>query len=325
VTRRDKTKLSYVNRRAMFWLSYIIIAIILAGLIYSFKSEYYLTQILIIVNMLIFIVMMAGEMYDPGIITLLFNDLAGRAIYVGSPRLMLVRGHTFLTMMFIHGGPMHVFGNVIVLFFIGMPLEDRVGKKWTLTFYLVAGLLATFGQYLFNWLQFSFGFAPYEVLLIPNIGASGAVFGIMGSLVFLFPRDRITMIIPPLILPRVRVDLAVGAFIMIQTGIVLFRGEGNIAHAAHFSGFAAGMLIAYYAKKAGIAEKDKAPLRDYTKLKRLVNDKETDRIYQKIVEAEEKDVKEAWADHLIKKSRCPQCGKELNGEKCECGFDVWED
>ncbi len=309
----------------MFWLSYLIIAIIFAGLIYAFKYEMYLTQVLIITNMVIFIVMLAGEMLEPGIYELIILELGGQAVYVGDPILLLFRGYTFLTMMFVHGGIMHVFGNIIVLFFIGMALEDRVGKRWTFVFYIISGLIATLGQYLFNWLQFTYGGAPFDVLTTPNIGASGAVFGIMGVIVYLFPKDRITMIIPPLILPRVRVDLAVGAFIMIQTGIAVFAGRGNIAHAAHFTGLVGGIIIAYYAKKAGIEKKTEGPSRDYTKLKKLVYSDETEEIYERIIDADERDVKEAWSDHLIEKSRCPECGKELKGKECDCGFEVWED
>jgi len=310
----------------MFWLSYLIIAIILIGLIYAFKYDMYLTQVLIIINMVIFIAMLGGEMYNPGVTQVIYRDLAGQARYVGDPGLFLARGYTFITMMFIHGGIMHVFGNIIVLFFIGMPLEDRVGKRWTFIFYIVAGLIATLGQYLFTWLQFGLGGADPEILFIPNLGASGAVFGIMGSLVFLYPRDRITMIIPPMILPNVRVDLAVGAFIMIQTGIALFAGTGNIAHAAHFTGLAGGIVLAYYAKKAGIAERDGGPIRDYNKLRKLVDDEEKGEIYQRVIDADERDVKEAWAEHLIQKSRCPKCKRELDSERCtNCGFEIWED
>ncbi|MFW5946210.1 MAG: rhomboid family intramembrane serine protease [Candidatus Natronoplasma sp.] len=305
----------------MFWLSYLIIAIILIGLVYAFKYDMYLTQVLIIVNMVIFIVMMVGEMYSTGVYDTVIQDLAGQARFIEEPR----NSYTFLTMMFIHAGIMHVFGNIIILFFIGMPLEDRVGKRLTFIFYIIAGLIATLGQYLFTWLQFGFGGAPQGVLDTSNFGASGAVFGIMGVLVFLFPRDRITMIIPPLILPNVRVDLAVGAFIMIQTGIAIFGERGNVAHAAHFAGLAGGIILAYYAKKAGIVQRNKGPVRDYTKLKKLVDDEEKKEIYRKIIDADEGEVKEAWAEYLIERSGCPECGRSLDGEKCDCGYTVWED
>ncbi len=309
----------------MFWLSYVILALIIIGLIYGYYSDMYLTQVLMIINLVIFIFMFGWELYSPGMTNYLYHDLAGRAIYLAEFRYLVGRGHSFLSLMFLHAGPMHIFGNIIVLFFIGVPLEDRVGKKWTLTFYLAAGVIATLGQYSFNWLQVLFAGASPNVLWIYNLGASGAVFGIMGSLVFLYPRDRITMIIPPLILPRVRVDLAVGAFIAIQTGIALISPQGNVAHAAHFTGFVGGMILGVYAKKVGIKEKSEGPVRDYQRLEVLVDDEETREIFEKIMEADERDVKEAWSEHLIENSRCPECDRELDSGECKCGFSTWED
>ncbi len=313
------------NTATMFWFSYLIIALILIGLLYAYNSEMYLTQVLIITNLVIFIIVVAGGMLNPNFINTIYDDLAGRAIYISSPFFLLLRGHTFLTLMFLHAGLMHIVGNILVLFFIGMPLEDRVGKKWTFIFYLISGLIATLGQYLFNWIQVLFGTTGVEILWIRNLGASGAVFGIMGALVFLYPKDKITMIIPPLLLPEVRVDVSVVAFIAIQTGISIFAGSGNIAHAAHFTGFAAGIVIAAYAKKRGVIERRKGPIRDYSKLERLIATKDQEEIYQKIMESDEKEVKEAWSEQLIKESNCPKCGRSLKGDKCECGFSVWED
>ncbi len=319
------TILPKANNATMFWLSYLVIALILIGLIYAYKSEMYLTQVLMITNLVIFILVFIGGMMNVSIINSVYYDLAGKAIYVSSLPLLLLKGYTFLTLMFLHGSLMHIIGNILVLFFIGMALEDRVGKKWTFIFYFLSGFGATLGQYIFNWLQVTIGASSYSTLLIPNIGASGAVFGIMGSLVFLYPKDRITMIIPPLLLPEVRVDLAVGAFIMIQTGIAIFAGMGNIAHAAHFTGFAVGMILAAYAKKKDVIEREEVPVRDYKKLKRLVNTEEQEEIYQKIMEADEIEVKEAWSEQLIEESKCPRCGRPLEGERCRCGFSVWED
>lgn len=266
------------------------------------------------------------EFQIPGFIEhVVYENLAGRAIYIADIELLLTRGHSFLSLMFLHASPMHLFGNIIVLFFIGIALEERVGTKWMLIFYLVSGFIATIGQYSLNWLQFLYTGQSVDVLLIFNVGASGAVFGIMGTLVYLYPDDRITMIIPPLLLPNVKVYLAVGAFVMIQTVIALFDPHGNVAHAAHFSGFVGGMILGAYAKKVGVKEKSEEPVRDYSEMKRLVHNKETEEIYEKIVNADERDVKEAWAEHLIEKSKCPECGRELENGKCKCGYDAWED
>ncbi|MEF8873812.1 MAG: rhomboid family intramembrane serine protease [Candidatus Thermoplasmatota archaeon] len=310
----------------MLWLFAVlaVFAIIFAGLLYAWKMEIYLVQVLLIQNLLIFIVV--NPYYGASIFFPVLNLLAGRAIYLYNIALLISRAHTFLTMMYLHGGVMHVFGNLIILFFIGMALEERVGKKWTFIFYFISGFAATLGQYTFNWLQFAIGASGFGILTIPNIGASGAVFGIMGSLVFLYPRDKITMLLGPILMPNVRVDLAVGVFILMQTGIALLSsGVTNVAHAAHFSGLAAGIVLAYYAKKQGVIERKKGPKRDYAKLKKLVKNDEQKELYKKIIESDERDVAEAWSEHLIEKSSCPRCGRDLNDSECECGFDVWED
>lgn len=308
----------------MFWLSYVVFAIIIAGLLYAKSREMYLVQVLLIQNLLIF--MVVNIPYYPYIPSPILKDLAGAAIYISEPTLLLLKAHTFLTMMFLHGGIMHIFGNIIILFFIGMALEERVGKRWTAIFYFAAGLIATLGQYFFNYLQYFAGASSSTVLLIPNIGASGAIFGIMGALVFLYPRDKITMLLGPILVPEVRVDLAVGVFIVMQTGIAfLSPGVTNIAHAAHFTGFAGGIILAAYAKRSNVLEEKEGPTRDYTKLKKLIQTEEEKETYKKIIDADERDVKEAWAEHLIEGSACPECGRPLEDEECECGFKVWED
>jgi|GEM_PF-524939 len=310
----------------MLWFFAVlaVFAIIFGGLLYAWKMEIYLVQILLIQNLLIYIIV--NPDYGASIFYPVLNFLAGRAIYLYNIGFLITRGHTFLTMMYLHGGIMHIFGNLIILFFIGMALEDRVGKKWTFIFYFISGFAATIGQYSFNWLQFAIGASDIGALTIPNIGASGAVFGIMGSLVFLYPRDEITMLLGPILVPRVRVDLAVGVFILMQTGIAfLSPGVTNIAHAAHFTGFAAGIVLGYYAKKQGVMEKKKGPVRDYTKLKKLVRTEEHKELYRKIIDSDERDVAEAWSEHLIEKSSCPRCGRDMKGSECECGFNVWED
>ncbi len=301
----------------------VVLLIIIAGLVYAWKSEMYLVQVLMIQNLLIFMIVnpyFSGPFFGPAV-----DILAGRAIYLYDLGLLFTRAHTFVTMMFTHADIMHIFGNLIVLFFIGMALESRVGKRWTFVFYFFTGFIATIGQYSLNWLQVLSGVSGWNILQIPNIGASGAVFGIMGALVFLYPKDRITMLLGPILVPRVRVDLAVGVFILMQTGIIFISGVTNIAHAAHFTGFAAGIVLGAYAKREGVMELKEGPLHDYTKLKKLVKTQEHKKIYETIMGSDEKDVKEAWSEHLIEKSKCPKCGQDLTTGECECGFDVWED
>ncbi len=299
----------------MYWLSYVVIAIIVVGLITAYFTEVYLTQILLIQNLLIFMLVFIPGLAYPYLIGRVYSDLAGNPIYLQSLDTLLSKGYTFLSLMYIHAGFMHIVGNAIILFFIGVALEDRIGKEWTAFVYFPAGVIATLGQYILDWGQ-----------NIMNLGASGAIMGLMGAIVFMFPKDRITMLLGPILMPNVRVDLAVAVFIMMQTVIAFLNPSSNIAHAAHFSGLGAGIVLGAFLKKMGVHEgRLKGPKRDYSSLKPLAERQDLQDIYKKIEEADEEDVRRAWAEHLLRKARCPKCGRDLNEEGCECGYDVWED
>ncbi|MFW6304770.1 MAG: rhomboid family intramembrane serine protease [Candidatus Saliniplasma sp.] len=294
----------------LHFISAIVLAIILVGFLVVMNSEFYFTQIMLIVNLSVFILVNIIGIRYPYIYFRAIQDLAGKAVYLQTGENL----HTFLTLMFLHGNIGHILGNMVILFFIGMALESRIGKKWTAIIYLSGGLIATMGQYIVIW--------GSEV---PNLGASGAVMGLMGAIVYLYPKDKIPMFLVFILLPEVRVDLAVGAFLLMQ-GAMVFLVPAGVAHAAHFAGFAGGMVIAYLIKKADLIERDKeSESIDHTKLKELVTDEETEEIYKKIVEADDGVVRKAWIEHLLSKAECPDCGKELKGQSCECGFDVWED
>ncbi|MFW6141135.1 MAG: rhomboid family intramembrane serine protease [Candidatus Saliniplasma sp.] len=294
----------------LHFISAIVLVIILVGFLVVMNSEFYFTQIMLIVNLSVFILVNIIGIRYPYIYFRAIQDLAGKAVYLQTGENL----HTFLTLMFLHGNIGHILGNMVILFFIGMALESRIGKKWTAIIYLSGGLIATMGQYIVIW--------GSEV---PNLGASGAVMGLMGAIVYLYPKDKIPMFLVFILLPEVRVDLAVGAFLLMQ-GAMVFLVPAGVAHAAHFAGFAGGMVIAYLIKKADLIERDKeSESIDHKKLKKLVTDEETEEIYKKIKEADDGVVQKAWIEHLLSKAECPECGKELKGESCECGFDVWED
>ncbi|MFW5898795.1 MAG: rhomboid family intramembrane serine protease, partial [Candidatus Saliniplasma sp.] len=142
--------------------------------------------------------------------------------------------------------------------------------------------------------------------------------------VYMFPKDKITMFLGPILMRDVRVDLAVGVFIVMMTGIAFLGGSSNVAHAAHFGGFGAGMLIGYIYKKYGITKKTEETL-EYPKLKKLAGEQDLMHIYQKIEDADENDVKKAWAEKLLEQAECPECGRKLEESRCECGYDPFED
>ncbi|HMF56862.1 MAG TPA: rhomboid family intramembrane serine protease [Pyrinomonadaceae bacterium] len=148
---------------------------------------------------------------------------------------------TLLTSMFMHGGIMHIFGNMLFLWIFGDNLEDRIGHLRYLIFYLVCGLIASLMQVFSTIL---FGANPY----IPSLGASGAISGVLGGYILLFPRNKVRVLL-------LRVFTTVPAYVAIGLWFVLQLVEsfgalgggpqagGGVAYAAHIGGFIAGLLL----------------------------------------------------------------------------------
>ena len=144
---------------------------------------------------------------------------------------------TVLTSMFLHGGRLHLAGNMLYLWIFADNIEDSMGHGRFLLFYVVCGVVAAFVQA-----------APELGSTIPMIGASGAVSGVLGAYVLLFPRARILVVVPLLV---VFYTLRLPAFIVLGVWFVgqllnsLAASEvgGGIAFRAHVGGFLAGLLL----------------------------------------------------------------------------------
>jgi membrane associated rhomboid family serine protease len=150
---------------------------------------------------------------------------------------------TLLTSMFMHGGFMHLFGNMLFLWIFGDNLEDRLGRVRYLVFYLVCGILASLAH-VFSTVAFS---QNGSGLLVPSLGASGAISGVLGGYVLLFPRNRVHVIIVR-VFTTVPAYVALGLWFLFQfvSGLGLLGGgsqEGGVAYAAHIGGFIAGLLL----------------------------------------------------------------------------------
>jgi membrane associated rhomboid family serine protease len=156
----------------------------------------------------------------------------GEVIHV-MPRIPLPL--TLFSSMFLHGGFLHLFGNMLYLWIFGNNIEDALGHFRFLLFYLVCGLLAGTAQILSD---------PDSV--IPMIGASGAIGGILGAYLLLFPSARIlTLIFLFVFIKMVRIPalIVLGVWFLIQ---LLGAGGGTIAHVAffaHIGGFLSGMVL----------------------------------------------------------------------------------
>src|SRR6478752_1862958 len=148
---------------------------------------------------------------------------------------------TIFTAMFMHGGWLHLLGNMLFLWIFGDNVEDRLGHVKFLVFYLLAGIAATLAQ---------FALAPHSSL--PNVGASGAIAGVLGAYILMFPQSRVNVLLGRQIVAMPAL-IVIGLWIAIQ----LFSGVGSIAHTdetsdvggvayiAHIGGFFAGFLLTF--------------------------------------------------------------------------------
>lgn len=146
---------------------------------------------------------------------------------------------TLLSSMFMHGGLAHIGGNMLFLWIFGDNLEDFLGHVRYLAFYLVCGVLASLAH-VFS--TYAFGGNP----LTPSLGASGAISGVLGGYVLLFPHRRVTVLLFRM-LTDVPAWVALGIWFAFQliNGLGALGGsqEGGVAYGAHIGGFIAGVAL----------------------------------------------------------------------------------
>jgi membrane associated rhomboid family serine protease len=146
---------------------------------------------------------------------------------------------TIITSMFMHGGWGHLLGNMLFLWIYGDNIENRLGHTRYFIFYILCGILASLSH-----VFVSQAFSPSS-LNIPSLGASGAISGVMGAYMLLFPRRRINVLMLRTVV-AVPAIVALGIWIVLQivSGAGSLGSEGGgVAYAAHIGGFLAGMLL----------------------------------------------------------------------------------
>lgn len=145
---------------------------------------------------------------------------------------------TIFTSMFMHAGWIHLGGNMLYLWIFGDNVEDRLGPVKFLVFYLLCGIGATFAQ-----LAFSIGSN------IPNLGASGAIAGVLGAYILMFPQARVNVLMGRGIIPMPAL-IVIGFWIVLQffsgvASIADTTDTGGVAYMAHIGGFLAGVVLTY--------------------------------------------------------------------------------
>src|SRR5574338_1012316 len=150
---------------------------------------------------------------------------------------------TLFTSLFMHGGIAHIAGNMLFLWIFGDNIEDRLGHVKYLIFYLLCGVIASLSH------VFATGvFANNEnALLVPSLGASGAISGVLGAYILLHPKRRVTVILFRF-LTDVPAYVAIGIWFAFQliSGLGMLGGgsqQGGVAYAAHIGGFLAGLVL----------------------------------------------------------------------------------
>jgi membrane associated rhomboid family serine protease len=152
---------------------------------------------------------------------------------------------TIFSAMFMHGGWLHLGGNMLYLWIFGDNVEDRFGHVKYLLFYLLAGIAATFAQ-----------FAVVPGSNVPNVGASGAIAGVLGAYILMFPHARVNVLFGSHIVAMPAV-IVLGFWIVLQlmSGVGSIAATdadvGGVAYMAHVGGFVAGFLMAFLFRGSG--------------------------------------------------------------------------
>jgi membrane associated rhomboid family serine protease len=139
----------------------------------------------------------------------------------------------FLSSMFMHGDFMHIFGNMLFLWIFGDNIENMIGHIRFAAFYIICGIAAALGQIVMD-----------TGSIIPMLGASGAISGVLGGYLLLFPTNRVRALIFN-VFTTVPAYVALGLWIGVQLlqGYFAPAGQGGVAYAAHIGGFLAGIAL----------------------------------------------------------------------------------
>jgi membrane associated rhomboid family serine protease len=289
-------------------LPLIAILIMISTFVVAYWRKLMITYTIIIANFLVFLL----SIFYPNEI---IGDLGFRPAYLSIDQLPQL--YTLFTSMFVHSGFLHILGNMFVFFFMGVAFEQRIGRKKFLVIYLITGICGTLTHSALNLNSW-----------IPVVGASGAIFGILGAFAYAYPRDEVVMPVPLgiMLIMRIKVIYATILFAILETIVVIFSVQDNTAHFAHLGGLVSGVLLAVVliGKKAQKVNQSnslgstrymqiqKADMINFPNLAQFVKTPELKKIYQRIEKENVLQVRDMWLEHFLEKVTCPVCNKPLN-------------
>ena len=295
-------------------LSVIALAVMIVSLLIAYLKKTMITYAIIIANIIVFVFTILSSV--------VIEDLGFRPIYLSVSNIPQL--YTLFSSMFLHGGFAHIFGNMLVFFFMGMAFEQRIGRKNFLMIYLVTGVCGALAHSMID-LNSS----------VPLVGASGAIFGILGSFAFLYPYDEVVMPIPIgiMIITKIKVIYAAAIFAGMETIIVWWEStqgvQSSTAHFAHVGGLVSGVIIAglLFRRQKKKGETIQQPVQkrlrydsfqpekpspvNYEELQKLAQTTELKEMLEKIKQETVPQVRDIWLEHFLEKTVCPKCGKPL--------------
>jgi membrane associated rhomboid family serine protease len=208
------------------------------------KTTPHITRILLIANIIAFIPLLLYTFlpFDPTV-NQYANWLYTNFAMVPADILNGQNLHTLLTSMFLHADIFHIAGNMLFLYIFGDNIEDAFGHLPYLLFYLSCGLAADFIHIL--------SITTNAGLLVPTLGASGAISGVMGAYIVIYPRARIQTLIIAFFITVISIPAVffIGFWFLLQLLYTWLDISGNVAYWAHIGGFVVGVLIALTARR----------------------------------------------------------------------------
>jgi len=265
-------------------LSLLLLLLAAAVLFGGLRARMYAAQALVLANFALF-----GAWWLAGAPVATWLELGFRPSYLAQPG---AEWATLVTAMFLHAGPLHLLMNMLVLLLLGAPFEERIGTRRLLIVFFAGGLLASLVSGLLALWQGEGGI---------HIGASGAVFAVMGAFALLYPRDEIPMLLGPLFLPRVPVLLAALVFMGGETAYVAAGISDGVGHIAHAAGFIAGVFMAPLLRPQPYTVAAMPGLEHLTALEGA------DEELRHAMEADEPELRAAWLERFRERARCAEC------------------
>ncbi len=314
--------LQILSTANVFFL-FLSLAVILVSVVYGFVRGRAAVAMLVACVVVFLLQMLSDVVGSPTIAWfILTNNITSALsiplwmVYGVTSDVFFITGSFFapLASIFLHGDVTHIFFNMIFLFFVGMPLEQRVGSRNFMLVYLISGLVGSFCQYATG---------------VPGIGASGALMGVFGAFAYLYPHERFFVFPLPV---SIQANVLLLLFVAIEFVSEFAGMEPSVAHLAHLGGILGGIAVAHFLKRhmgygsplirgdGGRALRARTTGGKKLNTYGLYTINSNLELIQDAAREEIREVKRAKIDGIVNSGTCPQCGSrpEIKGNSVVC-------